>query len=71
MVWKSGIGVAILEVNNRTVCDKVKIDEEWEVYPGKAATKKASNFAAAWLPLKEIKKPKHTVPWWERSWAID
>ena len=45
------VGVAILEVNNHTVCDtcsyRVKIVEEWEVYPGIAATKKASNFAAA------------------------
>ena len=45
------VGVAILEVNNHTVCDtcsyRVKIMEEWEVYLGKAATKKASNFAAA------------------------
>ena len=45
------VGVAILEVNNHTVCDtcsyRVKIEEEWEVYSGKAASKKASNFAAA------------------------
>ena len=45
------VGVAILEVNNHTVCDtcsyRVKIVGEWEVYPGIAATKKASNFAAA------------------------
>ena len=60
------VGVAIFEVNNYTVCDtcsyRVKIVDEWEVYPGIAATNKASNFAAPRLPLKEINKPKHTVP---------
>ena len=45
------VGVAILEVNNHTVCDtcsyRVKIVKDWEVYPGIAPTKKASNVAAA------------------------
>ena len=29
--------------------------EEWEVYPGTTAKKKAPYFATAWLPLDEIR----------------